>query len=139
MTMTHSLQLLCIPAGKPPIALPYGEAPSSSVEPATPPSGGLDLSGSSGLLTNAEALQTALHGDTPSTTSTRTKATVKGGPVPSDDQIIEWAREVRSILRDQGYLISSEGLRYWVRYSFDALSPEYKAVGERINTLVRER
>lgn len=52
--------------------------------------------------------------------------------IPSDAQILAWGEACREGSRDH---LSSEALRYWVRYTFDSYTPEYRAVGERISVL----
>ena len=59
--------------------------------------------------------------------------------VPTEDQVREWGNQVRKIKRGEGYVLAAEGLRYWVRYTFSPLTPEYRETCEIIDTLFESK
>ena len=107
MTVVHKI---CIPAGTPPIPLPTGLD---------------DLLGGSNstLLSREKALSKAFGG---------------GGEtcLPSDEVILAWCLECIRVRRGMGEILEPEALRYWVRYTYNSHTPEFKAVGERISALL---
>ena len=126
---------ILIPAGKPPVLLPFGpneDQPSpvdlrSQLRSAS--------SSSTGLLTSASALEQALSG-TVSPSPTPSPETAPSG-TPTDDQIVSWATAIRAS-GEAGHIYTVSALKYWVRYTFQSYTPEYRYVGERLEALLGE-
>jgi hypothetical protein len=57
--------------------------------------------------------------------------------IPTDAEILEWVRKIQSSGTPKGYLYTNSALKYWVRFTFGVLTPEYKQVAERIDALVQ--
>ena len=144
-----------IPAGLPPLFLPFGEV-SGDAETETPDVGLANLAdnllegSSSGLLDSSSALSNKLSRRR---TPARPKGRIvqgpsrgllspasEGTPIPSEDIILSWAREVRAIyLEEEGDHLTVEALCYWVRYSFAAHTAEYRAIGDVISEGISDR
>ena len=147
---------IAIPAGVPPYYLPTSapEVPSSEEPSAPTPDAetpdpslfeALQAGEKSGLLDSSAALESRLGGEasTPRRASAPRRAPTpsrpqQGGGVPSDDEILSWARRVREHGKRQGVLYLNSALKYWVRYTFHSYTPEYRAVGQRIDAIVRD-
>ncbi len=56
--------------------------------------------------------------------------------LPSDEVILAWCLECIRVRRGMGEILEPEALRYWVRYTYNSHTPEFKAVGERISALL---
>lgn len=56
--------------------------------------------------------------------------------VPTDEEILRWAREVREIFLNKGEYLKTEALQYWVQYTFETTSPENKYVRGRLEELI---
>jgi hypothetical protein len=124
------MQLIVIPSGRPPVLLPVGkpEAPASSNPDL--------LSGNSGLLDSSAALASATVGQAGSFEKAAGRAD-RPKIVPTDEVILAWCEEVQS-KTTMGKLAPS-AFRYWARYTFDVLSPEFKVVSARISELLGEQ
>lgn len=129
------------PAGLPPLFLPFGEVLEEPVGFIEGASGEFNLlEGSSGLLDSSTALASKLGRGRRTPVSPKGRIVSgpskglparasKGTPIPDEDVILAWAREVRDIYRSEmGDFLSVEGLCYWVRYSFPPYLDEYKAI-----------
>lgn len=122
--MESVIHHICIPSGKPPALLPKG-----------PPVEGLLSPTGSGLVDRGEGLARAFGAK-----ATVASTTPEGRyTIPSDEEILAWCKECLKVRRDAGELLQPEALRYWVRYTFQPYTNEYKAVGARISVLLGEK
>ena len=53
-----------------------------------------------------------------------------------DEDILKWAQEIRDYRSDVS--MSNDALKYWVQYSFNIQTPEWKYVRDSIDNIVKD-
>lgn len=128
---------IMIPSGKPPVELTPSLVGSAVVE-------GEDLNllgameggAQTGLRDGSEALSDALS------TNPKSKAQARKGDSStwkpehfSDEDLTSWAQACRD--KHEGGWLKVSALKYWLRYTFESYTPEYRALGERLEKVVK--
>jgi hypothetical protein len=89
----------------------------------------------SGLIDSSEALSSAIGGQGLAKPSTPANTKPYSPADFTDDDLIAWAKENRA-RHTHGHL-TQEALRYWLRYTFDPYTPEYRELRDRFVALVK--
>jgi len=143
-----STQNIAIPSGRPHVEL----KPSFTTTPApTPEEESAEfLTGiveamaenNTGLLDSGSALSSSLghelHVHTGRTSGGKTTFVNTKPYVPADftdEDLVNWAQENRK--RETYGNLSVGALRYWLRYTFDSYTPEYRELASRLEQLVK--
>ena len=143
---------ILIPRGKPPFDLtpsgvPDSEEPTVEVKEEEE-SENMDLytamqeKQETGLSDGSDALEQAITGSParPKASKTVLRKTAKSGRAGwkpeyfSDEDLKIWAQKCRDA--NDGWLLIS-ALKYWLRYTFESYTPEYKELGKRLEKVVR--
>ena len=135
---------ILIPRGKPPVEL----VPSLFNQPETgevlATGGDMNLYGamqnneSAGLSDGSDALSEAMGGPPSKVRKGKAHKSDKSSWKPehfSDEDLISWATACREA-HLEGFLKVS-ALKYWLRYTFQSYSSEYRELGKRLEEVVR--
>ena len=148
--MTRRQKQIIIPSGRPPFDLTPSlfkgaeDLPKEAGEPVSDLSlyEAMQQGHETGLSDGSDALGQALT-DAPEPPAKGTKARKKAEVSSkaewepahfSDADLISWAQKCRESHQD--YLKVS-ALKYWLRYTFESYTPEYKELGERLEKVVQ--
>ncbi len=140
--MIKQAQIL-IPSGKPPVDLVPSLVGAATPEIEVSEGGDLNLleamegGAQTGLSDGSEALSDALSPN-PKAKGSKARKGDSSAWKPehfSDADLISWAEECRD--KHGGGWLKVSALKYWLRYTFESYTPEYRALGERLEKVVK--